>query len=85
MYTETSGAKSPSEVIAAALLEYSGSGQGVDDMLVEIAQSQTSAIIDDLRAAGYIIVRHDAIRLAQAHAAWEAANDNAPEARKRDN
>lgn len=33
-------------------------------------------LIDDLRAAGYIIVRHDAIRLAQAAARYEAENDN---------
>jgi len=47
-----------------------------------IAQHATDsiAVIDDLRAGGWIIVRHDAIRLAQAHAAADAKyvadNDN---------
>jgi hypothetical protein len=40
---------------------------------------EAGAIINDLRTAGYIIVRHDAIRNAQREAAAqvrEAANDN---------
>lgn len=32
------------------------------------AETIAAAVVSDLRAAGFIIVRHDAIRLAQAHA-----------------
>ena len=44
------------EVIAQTLFEFSGSGQGVDDMLAEIANAQTETIIDALTAAGYRIL-----------------------------
>lgn len=44
------------EVIAQTLFEFSGNGQGVDDMLAEIANAQTETIIDALTAAGYRIL-----------------------------
>jgi hypothetical protein len=47
---------------------------------------EAALLVKDLRAAGWIVVRHDAIRLAQAHAsadvgldgALRADNDNVP-------
>lgn len=33
-----------------------------------------AAVLDDLRANGWIVVRHDAIKLAQAHARAETRN-----------
>lgn len=48
---------SAKEVIAMALYEYSGSGQGVDDMLAEIAMAQTDAILAALEAAGYVVTK----------------------------
>lgn len=33
---------------------------------------EAAAILSDLRAAGWMVVRHDAIKLAQAHARQEA-------------
>lgn len=47
-----------------------------DVLRVHCQEYGAQAAIDDLRAAGYIIVRHDAIRLAQAAARYEAENDN---------
>lgn len=49
------------EVIARALYEWSGSGQGVDDMLAEIAMAQSDAILAALEAAGYVVVERAVI------------------------
>ena len=48
---------SPRDVIVKALFDWAGSGQGVDDMLAEIAQAQSDAILSALAAAGYRVVR----------------------------
>jgi hypothetical protein len=48
----------PREVIAQSLFDFSGSGQGVDDMLEAIAFEQSHAIFNDLKTAGYSII-HD--------------------------
>lgn len=42
----------------------------------ELGTYDARLAMETLRDAGYIIVRHDAIRLAQLHARDEAANDN---------
>ena len=47
---------SAKEVIAAALFEWGGSGQGVDDILAEIATAQAVAILAALDAAGLVVV-----------------------------
>lgn len=47
-----------------------------DVLAAHCREHGAAAAIADLRGAGYIIVRHDAIRLAQAHA--RADNDNEP-------
>lgn len=40
--------------------------------LTQVTDGYTAkAVVEALKAAGYIIVRHDAIRLAQAHAREE--------------
>lgn len=44
------------EIIADALFEFSGSGQGVDDMLAAIAEAQSDVILSALSAAGYRVV-----------------------------
>ena len=49
------------DVIAGILFEYSGSGQGVDEMLAEIATAQADAIIAGLEASGRSIVHKDEI------------------------
>jgi hypothetical protein len=49
------------DVIAGILFEYSGSGQGVDEMLAEIATAQADAIISGLEASGRSIVHKDEI------------------------
>lgn len=43
-------------------------------------QAEAAEIVNDLRAAGYIIVRHDAIKLAQAHARADNGNQPLPRA-----
>ena len=47
----------PFEIIAGALLDYSGSGQGVDEMLIAIAEGQASAILEELEQEGWCVVR----------------------------
>ncbi len=44
------------EIIARALVDWSGSGQGADDMLAEIANGQADAILAALTAGGYRIL-----------------------------
>lgn len=70
----------PHDTIAQALFDFSGSGQGVDDMLADIAASQATAILDSLKANGWLIVSKGAIGRAQRDAVAEhvAANDNRP-------
>jgi hypothetical protein len=48
----------PREIIAQSLFDFSGSGQGVDDMLEAIAFEQSHAIFNDLKTAGFTII-HD--------------------------
>ena len=41
-------------------------------LAIEYGPIQADDILDALKRAGFIVVRHDAIRLAQAHARQEA-------------
>lgn len=47
------------DIIARALCEWSGSGQGVDDMLAEISAAQSAAILSAISASGYRILAPD--------------------------
>ncbi len=51
------------EIIARALVDWSGSGQGADDMLAEIANGQADAILAALTAGGYRILARGEIAL----------------------
>jgi len=61
----------PRARIAEALIEYQRRAMRLVYPLTDAASEQADAIIAHLRASGWIIVRHDAIRLAQAHARAE--------------
>lgn len=49
----------PKPTIVGALFTFSGSGQGVDDMLLDIAKGQTEQILSDLNDDGFVIVRRE--------------------------
>lgn len=49
----------PKPTIVGALFTFSGSGQGVDDMLIEIAKGQADQILSDLNDDGFVIVKRD--------------------------
>lgn len=63
------------DVIAGILFEYSGSGQGVDEMLAEIATAQADAIISGLEASGRAIVHKDEIHAPSVERAIAVLNE----------
>jgi hypothetical protein len=57
MKTDTTTIHSPEATIAQALFDYSGSGQGCDDMLADIALSQAKEIMKALKEQGFTVFR----------------------------